>query len=686
MTSNPDPLNCETDVLYAIYRKGLITRHIAANGRYLETAALERIDDSGQVAGSAETFVTVNHSVPFGGLSRNVRIRVPKTNTRYSEEIDTSAPLDGQEYTVKPMLWAPLIAPIKYPGQPEYEKGRVYRGRSPSLPQTPGRKEYALQKCYYVACSSGDNPGCYGGMALAAFALEALHQVSPHSLGYARALIQGFLTMEMNGRNGYMIRSCTWHAGYFGGLLDVKLVRGASPEELLGIMLGIMYYLKAEVRSHPLYAAAEGLRDRILNRVSQGRMWSAYSHPFMDQSYWMKHFELPLYASKGEERGSSDLYYFICTYFFLDDKDWSQDLMMILHSIVLVLEGDLPDHKKTEWAEEFLRVIKTAHHHLRHGDTGEKEAHHNAYLGVVSLLVNSFLNPQRDCATVGQRFRDIWTNPTDLEDAAAAGRRAPLAAELSRNLLPFVPSVAADPVPGLDLSLWADMVSCTEERIFRCASQDNERAVVDEAFLKGKKDQWQHNLPLLTVIEEITNSSESWRVVDGAIDDFGELWKQHNPHRRLGTFFTWKGAHWFRKERRRYDDYTLGRWSEPGLPALDECGYNEAQQKRYRGPSYLEKEVLRYREHEDTQVEAGAMDLLFLRMLLTHVDSRRYPPPQLPDRGIAYPISPFRGVEPLDPKFVHYEFRYRSDVHGRRIGGDHERSWAPPSSPTGACS
>jgi hypothetical protein len=624
---DPDPLNSEGDELYSIYRKGLITRHLSENGRFVEALALESIDEFvPQDWQSANPYIEVIHSNPRGRIGPNVIIRIPKSNVRYTLEIDPTKPIIDGKYAVRPQLWVPLIAPLKYPGISEELQGKLYRGASPWLPQTILRRQYSMKDVFYAASGSGDNPGYYGGMALAAFSLEHLHEVSEHSIDYARKLVEGFLAMEMNGRNGYIIRYDRW----FTKPYEVKEIRGASTEELLGIMLGIMFYLKAESPSHPLYAEARDLRDRILQRVSEGSIGSNYNHPFMIQSFWVKHFEIAFYASKGEERGSRSLF---------DNSQWGsflplswpvdirekflENLAMYLTSIILVLEGNLVDEKKEhDWAGRFLYYIKRAKRDKRN------EVDKNAYLGVVALLVNKFLNSQRDSHFKSDIFRAIWSYPDSPNGGA-----------------------------GLALAEWDEMISSMEQRIAFCKSLNNELVSFNE------DGHWQHNLPLLTVWDEKTK--EIFHEHEG-------LWRNLNPHRRTGMHFEWKSKHpndWLRTPW-RFSDYAIGMDVDI---ELNEKEYNDVDAKRYKSCGYLKKEMSDFRNHHNCQIEGSGASLLFLRMLLTHINPARYPKPRL-TKDVPYPILPFQGVEPLSPKFLHCEGTFRSRDFGWEIGGDKDKA------------
>jgi len=467
-------------------------------------------------------------------------------------------------------------------------------------------------------------------MALTAFALEAIYNVSPHSIKYARKLIEGFLTIEMNSKNGYIIRYDRWHTA--SG--ELKEIRGASTEELLGIMLGIMFYLKAEKKyggtDFPLYVQAERFRDRILRKVSRGGPTKFYNHPFVIQSYWVKHFENAFYASKGEDRGNYGLFYdfMMASLNFIQEK-FLENLSMYLMAFILFLEGDLPDSEKERYANSFLIFIKRVIREKR--DQIEK----NAYLGVVALLLNKYLNPDRDCHLLGPDWESTWCEPDPFGH-------------------------------GLTRETWMEIVAPAEDRIAKCKSLQNEFIQIRPEY----QDHWQHNLPFCSIVED--GNVVNWEVKDDEERTIGWISRNLNPHKRIGSFYEWKTkTHWWRAKKGRFADFAIG-WT--GGEYLNEKEYNDVDDKRYNRYGYFEKEVFQARKHSDNQVEGAGMSLLFLRMLLTHIKPAYYPPPQLSDKNVNYSVLPFRGIEPLEPKFLHYEHGYSSKRDGWKIEGDKDKA------------
>lgn len=117
-----------------------------------------------------------------------------------------------------------------------------------------------------VIAGGGDNPLYEGGLALATFSLEHIHEVSPHSLEYAKKLFE-FIELseelkydvledlELLQGSGYLRRTRNHWA-------DANSW-GASTEELIGVLLGLKYFIKAVPSSSEYYARARSLVSRI---------------------------------------------------------------------------------------------------------------------------------------------------------------------------------------------------------------------------------------------------------------------------------------------------------------------------------------------------------------------------------------------------------------------------------------
>jgi len=592
----PDPLESAGDELYSIYRKGLITRHITINGRLLQTTALTNVGSETYDGRASVRLI----------LSDGSTITFPVENARYSEEYIPGGFPNSQSY-----LWIPVVAPIKNPG--------------------------LSNDGYYFVSGGGDNPGYYGGMAIATFSLEAIHGVSPYSLDYARRMVRFFLASEMWPGNGYIIRQ----ARFFNSgenRNSEPIIRGASAEELLGIMLGLMFYLEAEDTvgdpGHPTCLEARALRDRILGRVplfpdvcvfGYPANPKNYEHPFMvsagNSSYDVSHFSFPLYASRGEildfdEDGCGPKNDFFSLLTGTAGRSASfvevfgdvpfDSYLMYLISMILILESDIPDTNKQEYAEIFMDdFIKAA-------NTGGPDVDNlqgNAFWSVMALLVNKYLNPARDPLLESQKLRDIWDDewPTWLRVKEAHG-------------------VISNPRSG--------------------SAEDSDSSTL-----------WQHNLPLMDVSAGRAG------------------WKDHHPSRRIGKWFVWKDPypyywaggewHWLREFPGTYE-YGNSPWAGLG-GSWDVATYKGQAGKKYTAAGYVDHELV-VRGHDDNQVEGAGLGLLFPRMLLTHIDPERFPPPQLPDREEFYDVLPWGGIEPNSPQFLYHTHRYYSKDNTIGIG------------------
>ena len=589
----PDPFNTSGDALYSIYRKGLITRHIARNGRLMETIGLKSIDNV-----SPESWKKRGNSI-FVTYPDGSEQRINMNNARYSVEN-----IPGGTGS-KPHLWVPLLAPVKKPGY--------------------------SQEIYHVISEDGDNPLYYGGMALATLSLEKIHGVSKNSIHYARRLVEFFLKSEMNGRNGYMIRKARpFNSGRNRN--GERIIQGASAEELLGTMLGLMYYLKAEDPKYPLYHQAAALRDRILSKISRGTIDDHYEHPFMlsnnDPHYRVKHFEFPMYASKGVYHpGTLDIMeqLYISTLTLgsgttrpesggtIDSNFF--DHAMFLTSMILVLDGNLREDKKEWFAEVFMRdVIKAS----KTAGPDISALQNNAYMAVVAQLVNKYLNDSRDSWRISTKLSDIWGG-----------------------------------YGSNDWKKWINMRNDEVDIIFKPNSGN--------ALLR-----WQHNLPLINISDGDTSSTS-------------RIWKNHNPQKNIGDWFTWvrrnphyRNSTWvWKKGMPGWLSFAASAWAEAG-PSLNESEYQNSTAKKYNAEGYHEKE-LEAKGHRDNQVEGAGLGLLFLRMLLTQINPERYPAPMLTEDKW-YQTLPFNGVEPMSPMSFEYAYSFSSKYGNNQfeIKGDVE--------------
>lgn len=652
-----DPLNLSGDDLYGVYRKGLITRHISANGRFLDAVALELVDDRiGPDILGGRDHVSVTHSSRIGERGPHVVTRTPTANVRYANEADVTRQRDGR-YAVAEHAWAPLVRPMKYPGTTDRDTVEIRRGPSPWWPQAPTRLRGKIPKAFFAVTGTSDNPLYYGGMALAAMCLESTHGVSRHSLTYARALLQGIRQHEMNGRDGYLIRQDRWLIPPDVTTLFehqdegswVKRIRGASNEELLGTMLGITFYINAERGlglNSPLRQASEQLRDRVLAAVGRGHVWSKYAHPFMEDewsdppdNYYVKNYEYALNASAGRDGGSAEMYIdniFGSVWGPINANDRMQNIVMVLYSMVLVLCGDLSDASKEIWAMRFLQVIKLAI------DTNRDRLKGNAFLAVVALLVNSYLNPARDPQDMGAFFSYLWT-------------------------MSIAQTWPSPDIPSLPVSDFEELIAVAKNRVFDCRSLNNEDATPGVFY----HDQWQHNLPF------------------GSLSNppLGTLWVPRNPHQRMGADFEWKTDYpqWWTwvdegNPAGLWGYYKQLGWADGVLNGMSEADYFGSDANRYRTTpdgaigGYDQLEIQGFRGHREIQVEGAAASLLFLRMLLTEMDPVAFPPPAIPDANVLYPILPFPGALPLSPRFLDLRGLYRGEPDGWEIGGDQDKA------------
>jgi hypothetical protein len=586
----PDPLEAAGDRLYEIYRRGLIARHIADNGRLLERLALEHIDEG---SGPPDAEPAASFWAQFDG-----KVSIDRTWT-YAFDIPFSAARYSMEKNAhdgagRAELWVPLIAPLK-------NTGKSNGGN-------------------FVVSGGGDNPGYYGGLALAMFSLEAKYKVSQHSLVYARKLVEFFLASELPFETGVIVRRAHWHNSKHnpdGG----PLLRGASPEELIGIMLGLMYYLRVEP-DDAFHARGHALRERVLEAVAQGDNWVPYSdyytHPALppidDGDYWVKHFEYVLRASAGKDSSWTSEYLWhqsmtalagnsgVPAEALADFWNW----MMYPLSIILFLDGDVPTSKKEEYAKLYMDGF--VHACITAALSVDSELfERNALLAASALLANKWLpdNDARDPFAVTPMLEDIW---------------------------------------GGDFAHYESLIGQLH-------------IIAEPSSTHPWPAAFQHNLPLAA-----TNHSAS-------ID--------HNPEKDLGSMFGWKNReqYWFEgrwdwdKAMPGWTSYSESSWASPGT-ALTESQHVAGSSKARPASHYAEHELASARHHHDTQVEGVGLDLTFLRMFLSHLSLGKYPPPILSTDPFI-PWLPYPGVEPLSlPRWVPRARTHDDD----ELGGDRPKA------------
>ena len=638
----PDPLDVSGDELYAIYRKGVITRHITKNGRFLYEVGLESLDDFDVTKDFDDDFVTVyrkeackilesgceRHYQNDGAIKlyRKVPVHhIPKDNVRYSEELvsgDSGWESQKAPYNSAPIMWVPVIAPVKDPGY--------------------------SNDGYYVVSSKGDNPLYYGGLALATLSLESIHNVGSNSICYARRLAEYILSSELTNRNGYLIRL----PAFFSSNRNRKgepVIQGASAEELLGFFIGSMYYLRAEEKNEcttcdrPSMAdEITALRHRVLSSLPSVTWWQCtfpsggdYKHPLMisriNSSYQVGHFKFPYFASANiyltgpPESSCQPMEAFLS----LADAsvghsqkfgEWFKDMpfdfhMMFLTSTVLVLDSDIPKAAKQSYAKSFMKEYVRAA--VTSGNDKES-LKYNAYLGVVALLLNKYLpgNKSNDSDFHGAIWKEIWSK---------------------------------------DEERWNDLMTAVRLYI------ENPKSIMNKEWpfnTTSNLYQWQHNLPLMTPETE------------------EKEWKEHNPHQRIGNFFAFKFNNnpedWRKSKyiyKRSHGDW-IGQF--PGWTyGLAYADFENGYAKTYKRSSFLTEVLARQHDHHDNQVEGAGLGLLFIRMLLTQINPELYPPPVLPEKhDKALKVLPWPGVEPMHPEALDY-------IHQKRvteIGGDRDQS------------
>ena len=617
---HPDFGDATGDDLYLIYRKGLISRHITKNGRVLAKVALKKVD--------------INRIKEDPMYARFLN----PDHVRHAYEKVESCDAEPEA-----KAWIPLIAPIKRPG--------------------------LTNEGYYAISQLDDNPFYYsGGLALAVFSLEHIHyRNAVSSMKHARRILLYMLDSEMWEGSGYIVRRSSFFNHMQRNVNGGPVVQAASPEELIGLMLGLMFYIKAEEvneQPHPLYYEAIRLRDDILKRVSNAIL--NYEHPFMvsshDSSYMVKHFTLPLLAttvspfnilpyqeqellleqvfvtmvtaSAGETRSVAEVIAnvardivdpdTITSFGGLVDQERErmklnfQDYMMYMLSIILIMEGSLPDSKKQWYAKVFMRdFVKDA---VTSGpDTDKLEG--NLLLSTLTLLLNKYLedNEERDSEYRSPILQDIWEGHEEV---------------FEKLIKPF--SEPGMPVP------------------------------------EGKK--WQSNLPFLKFkdpqgindTEEEKNKLFRYR-----------LYKDHNPCNKIGNWFVWRFQNTFfsrSNSRGRWEENFPG-WNRSNFHAGEEEYKANPDEKTYSKGGYIDGELASNPDME-IQIEGAGLGLMLMRMLLTHINPKKYPVPDL--RAVLdHSVLPLPGPEALHNQSLYGIFQFssrRSADCKFEIEGEHRKA------------
>jgi hypothetical protein len=207
----PTPIDLAGDKYYEVYRSSLIRRHITSNGRLAQKTWLE------------------------DAVSKEPKEEAQFTNNaRLSEE----TPSTGA--TTRPATYCALP---------------VFFGND-------------------VLLIRGDNPLLEGGLALATFAMEVLHNIdSSNSFRYARMLFSFFLESEVidgdGNRTGFLTRRES-----FG-----QPLRNASTDELSGCLLGLFLFREASIalRDQDTKSQIEALLARMAGFLKQH--WYLYVEP-----------------------------------------------------------------------------------------------------------------------------------------------------------------------------------------------------------------------------------------------------------------------------------------------------------------------------------------------------------------------------------------------------------------------
>lgn len=218
--------------IYTRYRKGLIQRHIAKNGRLLEGIWL--VEDG-------------------GGTSLNSWKAIRRNSI---ETLENRSPYAYNAY--------PLLVADQFYDQPRQ---------------------------LYLA-GGGDNPLLMGGLAMAVFAIESLLNVSSHSLDQAQRLLDFFYLSQVGGNTGFFTRKRHYYrrsdqfsmdeiCGMLVGLLYLsRAASQANQPELEQRVSALANYLGRFLKENQYLITAPNIPGRGNPKEIRGNLAFVFQYPF----------------------------------------------------------------------------------------------------------------------------------------------------------------------------------------------------------------------------------------------------------------------------------------------------------------------------------------------------------------------------------------------------------------------
>ena len=589
----PDPIDAHGDCLYEINRKGLITRHITNYGQLINKLALLNVDvKSKGFWDRSKKYIQVKY--PTG-----IKYKIPTVASRYSVEYT------NKNKDKKSILWVPMIAPLKNPGDPA--------------------------SGFYAVSQSGDNPMYKAGPVIAAFSLEYLHKVSPHSIKYARRMIEYMYYEQLPYETGYITRrERVFNSGM--NIVGENLFRGQSGEELIGSVIGLMFFLKAETKGSYHYDLANKLLSKLLSNIPS-LLTSRYKHDFFsktkDSGYQLSHFKFPLLLSDdgsnlcpaldsercfgyknftNSRAGSvSSKAIWICeTLGICQIKYWQQ--IIYSWAIMIAFESDVG--AKKEIAMDHINFILKD---LRKSKFGEK-SRNDAVVSIAYYWARQIIG---DTA-----FSEYFIKAFPIGDPDRN-----IAQSYSRQLM-------------------------TNAEYYGTLRQPN--------YNNTRVKEWQHNLPFYNQPRKL-EASGYWvnHILDKNIKE-----GVRNEYRWTMAFPGNLAINGGKENKTRWSFGYIG----------DKETYSDfinSSDDQYQVGSFKNEFCMKvngdFKCDVDLQVEESAYKSLFFRMIMAHINPDKFKFPALKKPNNNYPVLPYPGITSILPKYLYPSGRIKSSQLSKRF-------------------
>jgi hypothetical protein len=538
----------------------------------------------------------------------------------------------------------------------------------PTLPRTSSGTESAIgarpalpRKAHFLAreviAGGDDNPLYEGGIALATFSLEHIHGVSPHSLTYAKQLFefieeseeQNYIVLLAGeGRHSGFLRRTRnyWHSASSWG---------ASTDELVGVFLGLRYFLDATLQDAPeYYIRAKYLLKRIAVYIS------SHNWIYMDSRIASLESYLETIGNKklfDKSIGTLIFQYPFSRVFkeYLDGNSYSgPDTVGELEAILSIIadkkvEGDYFEESLSDLAIGMAGLLMPG-------------THSEIYEEVINSAYPISRSEGHDPNKFSNHRMLLHTSWLVLDSrVVGADRKKTFARRLVRYIHRMWGGAPGFPGPARENLLF----SIVAKRCFQLLSDEE---IKDELDLPGPD--WLQRNSVRKYKEEvdrvikkyITDAQQTWQVNL----PLGEPnWDPQAPGEWMPWMSGWPPLGFGRNHAWRYKDKNFRIWTRSSSLTPEKAFKNLGPYYTKQGQLNLEVILANLKKYARVgykiddplydrlfthgsglffKIEAGGMDFMFMRMLLTHMGERARP--SLPDKDTQYSILPWSGASP----------------------------------------